>query len=473
MHKKRKRSSNGRICRSDFTSVMKRGCQMRSANKIIFILFSLILISCTGGGGGDGGGSAAPADSGSPTVDNSVVELSGVADNAFDVDGVALLSDYTNGVQDIYIETKTNGNDIYPAGWVSSASKFYMAIGKMNDDGEFDLTFGNNSNGWIYYVIGSGSSYLTKVIELDSNHLLLIGFTDYSSISTGIMLKVRKDTGAVDTNFGTNGVAYVGDTTYLNLANLVGQDSYFHDAKVQSDGTIVAVGSQYDLAATEHRFFVVKFNADGSIAENQSAQKQRKTFDFGGNDYGLSIVNDGTNMIVAGKSIVGGDSDYAFIKIDQEFDLVTSFGASGWKVLTVDTDDQMKKIDIYQGQLYFVGQSSGKCFVGRASTSTGAYDTAFGELGGGTLINGSTQCTDFTIDADQELILLGDSIVGSWLMKWDVEAKTRDSGFGTNGTVSLSTNSSDKSGGIFLDHRKRVIAGVSLANSTSYVYRIK
>lgn len=439
--------------------------------KVTHILLSLILtlfVSCNGGGG-----NSSSSNTDTETVDNSIVELSGVNDNEFDNDGSAILDLYTNGVKDIYVEKKTNGNDIYPAGWVNSSSTFYMAIGKMNDSGELDLNFGNNSNGWIYYIIGSGSSYLTKVINLDSNHLLLLGFTDYSSISTAIAVKVRKDTGAVDTSFGTDGVAYLGDSSYLNLAVLAGQDSYFFDAKVQADGSIVAVGSQYDLGDDEHRFLVVKFTSAGVIAKNQSDQNMRSTFDFGGNDYGLAIVNDGEEMIVSGKTIVSGSSSYGFIRIDQEFALVTSFGASGWKVLSVDTDDQMKKMKLYDGGLYFSGQSSGKCFIGRANPDTGNFDTSFGQLSGGTLIDGSTQCSNFIVDQDQELILLGDSTVGSWIMKWDLNASARDSGFGTNGFMLLSTNTNDKSGGIALDHRKRIITGISLSNSTSVINRVK
>jgi uncharacterized delta-60 repeat protein len=119
--------------------------------------------------------------------------------------------------------------------------------------GALDSTFGNNG-GVALYPDPSGASDVGYSVAVDPSDgkILLAGYSSTSSSMSTILARFQSN-GAIDTSFGTSGIA-------SNTFNANG-GSYFKDVILQADGNIVAVGSASTTTSktTTTNFLIARF----------------------------------------------------------------------------------------------------------------------------------------------------------------------------------------------------------------------
>lgn len=182
--------------------------------------------------------------------------------------------------------------------------------------GTLDETFGDGGLVWLKYP---GSAAYSVTTQTDGR-VLLGGYT-MGGARTAVV-RLRRD-GAVDTSFGTGGVA---ENTPGDFSMAV------NGLAVQPDGRIVAVGTA-GFASRPPDFLVLRYLPDGSLDSSFGIAGVVLT-DFGGrDDYAHSVVVQPDGRILVGGlselNAVGSTSDYALARYNGDGSPDTTFGIAG------------------------------------------------------------------------------------------------------------------------------------------------
>jgi uncharacterized delta-60 repeat protein len=132
-----------------------------------------------------------------------------------------------------------------------------LALIQYTAAGALDSSFG--TGGVALYPDPSGSSDVGYSVAVDPSDgkILVAGYSSTSSSMSTILARFQSN-GAIDTSFGTNGIA---NNTFNANAG-----SYFKDVILQTDGKIVAVGSASTTTGktTTTNFLVARFLGDSA-----------------------------------------------------------------------------------------------------------------------------------------------------------------------------------------------------------------
>lgn len=121
-------------------------------------------------------------------------------------------------------------------------------------NGTLDTSF--NSTGKIDQGIGFAGGAALQV----DNKIVVAGFLQQSVNNYFTIVRYNED-GSLDTTFGTNGIANVGDA-FPTTANVAPPSAF--SVQVQADGKIVACGSIYNSVSNLFFFATVRLNSDGT-----------------------------------------------------------------------------------------------------------------------------------------------------------------------------------------------------------------
>jgi uncharacterized delta-60 repeat protein len=204
--------------------------------------------------------------------------------------------------------TLTNGSGTIAA---ANVTNILVACATPQPNGSLDAGFG--SQGKLFDT----SSRATNILLQPDGKLLVLG---------GMSLSRYNADGSLDASFGTAGrVAIVADGS----ANDAG-----HSLALQSDGKILAVGRTTRPTVFNNRFFVQRFNVDGSLDVGFGAGGKVFT-DFGvfTDDAKSVIVQPDGKILVAGIATLGPlglpDQDFAVVRYLSDGTLDPSFGTGG------------------------------------------------------------------------------------------------------------------------------------------------
>jgi uncharacterized delta-60 repeat protein len=125
--------------------------------------------------------------------------------------------------------------------------------------GVLDSTFGNGGVALYNDPTGASDVGYSVAVDPSDDKILLAGYSSTSSSMSTILTRFQSN-GAIDTSFGTNGIAR--NTFSANV------ESYFKDVLLQPDGKIVAVGSASTKTGktTTGNFLIARFLGDSTTS---------------------------------------------------------------------------------------------------------------------------------------------------------------------------------------------------------------
>jgi uncharacterized delta-60 repeat protein len=183
------------------------------------------------------------------------------------------------------------------AGSCHTGADYAFALARLNLTGALDPTFG--IDGKIVVPIGSTRSAANAVVIQPDGKIVAAGY------SADDIAVVRVNTnGMLDPSFDGDGMVTTSFSTNNDVANAV---------TLQSDGKIVVAGSSFNGA--NYDFAVVRYRTNGTLDASFNLTGKATTT-FGANDDtagAVKIQADG-KIVVAGRAVVGGRSDFAAVR---------------------------------------------------------------------------------------------------------------------------------------------------------------
>ncbi|RMA58743.1 T9SS type A sorting domain-containing protein [Ulvibacter antarcticus] len=144
--------------------------------------------------------------------------------------------------------------------------KYDMAIVRLNIDGSFDTSYGNNGVSTARIV--DGANYTRRMTIQADGKALLVGFTVVGTEYNIGMARFDTD-GNLDASFGTNGMV----STDIN-----GREDYGNAIAIQPDGKIIIAGNSYTSTGTGE-IVVVRYD-NGTLGKNDNAVLNNQIIGF-------------------------------------------------------------------------------------------------------------------------------------------------------------------------------------------------
>lgn len=232
----------------------------------------------------------------------------------------------------LYSAVITPAGRILLVGATTDYQTYRLLLIQLKGDGELDGDFG--SNGVVTQsvsLVGPNAEDMGYDVALDAQQHILVCGSSYDANYVRRPVVVRfTPSGALDTSFGTGGVATIPVMT-------VGA-SAFKGIRVQPDGKIVATG-YFGQTELWYLLLLVRFNADGSLDNTFSAdgivKENYGNVDDEGED--LQLTDDGS-ILVAGKTVTATYNYSALlVKYTPDGELDNTFGVAG--AVEEDLDD--------------------------------------------------------------------------------------------------------------------------------------
>ncbi len=382
-------------------------------------------------------------------------------------------SDYDEG----YSSAIQTDQKIVVAGWSTDPSGNYsFAVARLNDDGTLDNTFGTNGTARTFIHGGDSTNDKAYSVAIQSDGKIVVA--GYSVDTTGgtsyaaFALARFNSNGTLDNAFGTNGTA----TTFISGGGLLDEG---RSVSIQSDGKIVVAGlsaititsSGFTFATGSYALGVARFNSNGTIDNTFGTNGSTSVTAIGVpllyNAYSLAIESVG-KIVVAGSSIdnVSGNIAFAVARLNSNGAIDNTFGSEGISGTYISggdsSDDVCNSLAIQpDGKIVVAGSSADTTsLLGNAAfavarfDSNGTIDTTFGThgtvrayiTGGDSPYGRSDIGYSIAIQTDGKLVVGGTSgiLAPSFAVARFNSDGTMDTTFGTNGTVTTNTFSTDQ-----------------------------
>ena len=293
----------------------------------------------------------------------------GSLDTSFDADGKLVLSLGSFNDDALAVTVQTD-NKIVVAGYTHNGVNNDFAVLRLNANGSVDASFGVAGKAVI--PIGTAEDYAYSVVAVHSQKTLVAGYARNGGNADFALIQLNAN-GSLDTNFGTNGKVVVPIGAGDDIASQV---------IINSSGNIFVVGSA--AGATGNDFAIAKFENGGDPYPGFGTNGKVIVSFGSGNDVAKSVSVDASGrVVVAGYSVQGGFEQTAFLRLNDNGTLDTSFGVGGKLLLPIGTDNSNVEKVITQpdGKLVAVGSASFGAlepFLVFRLNPDGSYDKTFG-----------------------------------------------------------------------------------------------
>ena len=333
--------------------------------------------------------------------------------------------DYS-GSQDLCfsIAEQADGKILMTGQASTSADAFHLCLIRHNPDGSLDTSFGNG--GKVVTVIGDGSEGRSVVVQPDGK-ILVAGRTWTQFLGYSFLVTRYTETGALDGEFGTGGIALTD----------VGADAFLAAMTLQADGKIVVAGNGLNDIA------LVRLLPSGEM-DSSFGNGGRVVTDLGGYYEGASAIAiqpDG-KIVVAGNTDTNTERDLLLLRYLETGTLDPSFSDDG--ILLTDvraTHDFATGValqsdgNIVVAGISFSGQGtdSDACLV--RCLENGSLDMSFGN-GGKVVVNlgpGENFCEGVQIEEGGKVLLAARTGDYRFALARLLPNGALDAGFGTGG----------------------------------------
>ncbi|WP_417237294.1 T9SS type A sorting domain-containing protein [Bizionia paragorgiae] len=294
----------------------------------------------------------------------------------------------------------------------------YIYVLRSNTNGFIDTTFGNNG----VFIFSTGNNDYSKTIIQTSDNAFFVGCQTESSTTTrDFMLLKLKPNGALDSNFGNNGVI---------ITDMYGKDDFLQTVTTDSNNNIYALGHVLFPSPVNgisyFDFGLIKYTPNGTIDSTFGTNgKANYNLDYySSSDFPNYIkVNDDNSIYVAGYTSdnEGGDYQiYKLAKLDSNGNLDNSFGNQGVVSIFARTivlpsqpvTQVNNKLLVSAFEIFFQGQPTYKSLMKRVNTN-GTIDTDFASAGILELDSDFYPRRELVFQSHDKLLTLGGNADGS------------------------------------------------------------
>lgn len=192
--------------------------------------------------------------------------------------------------KDVFQAVTVHNNEIVVVGYRALLTGSYdddVVVAQYDSNGDLDLDFG--VDGYAITDLGSAGDYANAVDVQNDGKIIIAGYSRPDGRSEVALMRYSP-TGALDTDFGSNGKVL----TNYSAANEVG-----NNVLLQSDGKIVVTG--YSAGTSGSDFLILRFTTTGDADTT-----------FGSNGRAITDIRSSEDRVVAsaidvdGKIVVGG-----------------------------------------------------------------------------------------------------------------------------------------------------------------------
>ncbi len=235
----------------------------------------------------------------------------GSVDTTFGTSG-KVISNFasTDWISDVVLQTD---GKMVVAGSINDGTGSRFLVARYGTNGAIDTTFG--TAGKVVTTVGGGNCAASHVMLQPDGKIVVVG-TAFAFSSAGVVRYLA--TGALDTSFGTGGIAYA-------------STGYGEAAALQADGKILVAGQG---GSFQNQFAIARLLPDG---------QEDLSFGYNGHVYtpvGTTsaapreiLFRSDWKIVVVGHSTSGSAIDYALARYHPNGSLDTGFGTGG-KVIT-------------------------------------------------------------------------------------------------------------------------------------------
>ena len=245
--------------------------------------------------------------------------------------------------------------------------------------------------------------------------------------------------GSLDTSFGDGGKVTTAIGTMFDA---------IRDTAIQTDGSIVAVGSSPTGTFTGV-FAIARYKSDGSLDTTFNTTGKVTTAIGLINDIAnaVAIQSDGKIVVVGGSAYQPGNYIFGLARYNTDGSLDTSFGTGGMVTTAIGNASFAYDVVIQtDGKIVVAGASDSGFALARYNTD-GILDTSFGTGGiATTAIGTSSMAFYISIQADGKIVAAGKSSTGATtsvlvLARYNTNGGP-DASFGTGGIMTVSNGTS-------------------------------
>lgn len=252
-------------------------------------------------------------------------------------------------------------------------------VARLNEDGSYDTSFGNNGISVISY--GSSTDERPNAITLaPDGKIIVAGNTEGGLIWQTAIARLNAD-GSLDTSFSNDG------KQNLSITN---RSDYLNGVEVTFDGKIIAAGGGvFNSGSNQGRMAIVRYLDNGELDPSFGVNGTVTLNVLDASCIGESLISlpDGKSLIAGYANGIGIQRSFAIIRLDINGDLDPTFGTNGSVVTVVPSVlAQIFKIKLDENNSIFaVGESaiSGQAvdFTIAKYSYDGQIDTNFGTNG--------------------------------------------------------------------------------------------
>lgn len=258
----------------------------------------------------------------------------------------------------------------------------HFKIGRLNDDGSVDKTFGGGT-GVVITDLGAKFGEVSEQVAIEPNGKIVVGGTKHNADGDQWALVRYNTDGTLDTTFGDQGV-----TTVLRGVPTFGME----DVAIQPDGKIVFTSEYGDTSGfIDYDFITVRLNYNG--AYDPTFGDARKTGRAGYVKTGMGSQDFPTSLLIQpdGKIIVGGhqnggnfgDSTFAVLaRYTPDGRLDKTFDKDGKLTVELGIDARVQAMSLAaDGKIVLAGDSDDACVLMRLNPD-GHIDHTMGGIDG-------------------------------------------------------------------------------------------
>jgi uncharacterized delta-60 repeat protein len=278
---------------------------------------------------------------------------------------------------------------------------------RFNVNGSLDTSF--NGSGIVTQAINAVDDEATSIAIQGDGKIVVGGMTKPASFYDSAFMRFLS-TGALDTAFGSGGIATVAMST--------GSD-HVSSIALQADGKIVGAGSAA-VAGGNDAFGVLRLMPNGTVdgTFGTGGFTTTSVTSFFSDGFAVAVQADG-KIVVGGLTFNGSTDDFAVVRYNANGTLDGTFGTGGKTVTDMGNHNRIFALQLLgDGKIAVAGEWAG-AFAAGLYTTSGTLDTTFGT--GGTVflpVNfnaGADHAWSLSIQGDGKWVLAGD---GSGLFAW-------------------------------------------------------